>query len=187
MNPPPVAGGPDDATLVVRAQEGDPHAFELLVRRYQRPMFALAVRLLGDRADAEDAVQDAFVAAWRRLPDFRSDAAFSSWLYRIVTNRCLTARQRRRPHRSVDDAAVNMAASTEGAPELVAEVNAGLAALRQAVLALPGKQRVCWVLHEVNGMSYVTIAGIVGAKPAAVRGQVQRARTRLVEAMRSWQ
>lgn len=177
----------DDVQLVRAAQAGDVAAFEELVHRHELRVYRVALRMLGSESDAEDAAQESFVQAWRALARFRGDSAFSTWLYRIVTNRCLTARQRRRPHRFVDDAAVDMAASTEGTPELVAEVNAGLTALRQAVLALPGKQRVCWVLHEVNGMSYVTIAGIVGGNPAAVRGQVQRARTRLVEAMRSWQ
>lgn len=176
----------DDDTLVARAQDGDPQAFAALVRRYQRPMFALALRLLGDRADAEDAVQEAFIATWRRLPDFRGDAAFSSWLYRIVANRCLSARHRRRPTAPLDGEPTDPARPGES-PERVSETTAAMATLRQAVLALPGTQRLCWVLRDVNGMSYPEIAVIVDLKPSTVRGRVQRARTQLAEAMRTWQ
>ncbi|RBL80186.1 RNA polymerase subunit sigma-70, partial [Streptomyces cavourensis] len=87
----------DETLPVVRAGEGDEEAFEVLVRRHSPAMLQLAMRLLGDRADAEDAVQDAFVSAWRKLPEFRRDAAFSTWLHRIVTNRCLNRLRSRRP------------------------------------------------------------------------------------------
>jgi Sigma-70 region 2 len=74
----------DDAQLVTRAQAGRLDAFEELVRRYRLPTYRIALRVLGDETDAEDATQDAFVYAWRSLADFRSDAAFSTWMYRIL-------------------------------------------------------------------------------------------------------
>lgn len=186
--PTPVGPAPqvDDATLVVRAREGDPRAFEALVRRHQRPLFGLAVRLLGDRGEAEDAVQESFVAAWRRLADFRGDAAFSSWMYRIVTNRCLGVARRRRPTVPLDTDGQSLTISGTAAPEDTAEAGQRLAALYRALDGLPVGLRACWVLRNIDGLSYIEIAGIVGASPAAVRGRIYRARSKLAEAMRPW-
>lgn len=183
----PSGAGLDDATLVARSVEGDPAAFEVLLRRYQRPLFTLAVRLLGDRGDAEDALQDAFISAWRRLPDFRGDAAFSSWLYRIVINRCLSAGRRRPPTVAVDpDQWKQEPTSTGPSPEQLAISASRMAALRDAVLMLPAEQRTCWVLNQINGLTYIEIAEILHASPDSVRGRIQRARTRLAEVMEPW-
>src|SRR5688572_10943747 len=86
-----------DDYLVRRARDGYLDAFEELVRHHQGRAYTIAVRMLGDAHEAEDAVQDAFVDAWRGLHRFHGDAAFGTWLYRIVVNRCLATRRRRRP------------------------------------------------------------------------------------------
>ncbi len=175
----------DDHTLVVRAQEGDTRAFEALVRRHQHQFYRLALRLLGNRSDAEDAVQEAFVAAWRRLGGFREEAAFSSWMYRIVTNRCVALLRRQRPAVSLDD--LGDQPDPDGAlPEHAAESQARAAALQRALQNLSIEQRTCWVLRELHGLSYEDIAAIVGASPDAVRGRLHRARCTLAEVMTSW-
>lgn len=176
----------DDATLVVRAQEGDARAFETLVRRHQRPLHALAVRLTGNREEAADAVQDAFIAAWRRLPEFRGEALFSTWMYRIATNRCLSAARARRPTVPLDALAEPLAAPPADGPADAAEARDRSAALGRAVAALPPEQRACWVLREIDGLSYAEIAEIVRTSPDAVRGRIHRARVRLAEVMRPW-
>jgi RNA polymerase sigma-70 factor (ECF subfamily) len=178
--------GLDDQTLVARAAEGDARAFEALVRRHQRPLFALAVRLVGNRDDAEDSVQESFVAAWRRLPEFRGEAAFSSWMYRIVTNRCLSLARRRRETVPLDTERHGLATSQADEPALATEAEQRLAALGEALAELPGEQRACWVLRHLHGLGYTEIGEIVGAEPAAVRGRIHRARTRLAEVMRPW-
>ncbi len=177
----------DDATLAERAREADLRAFETLVRRHQGRMFTVAYRMLGDRGHAEDAVQESFLAAWRGIGAFRSDAAFSSWMYRIVTNRCLNAARTVRPVMPIDAAGAALARVGPDHPERVAELRGQLVALRTAVAQLPSDQRVCWVLRESEGLGYVEIAEIVGASPGAVRGRIHRARQRLVERMRPWQ
>jgi RNA polymerase sigma-70 factor (ECF subfamily) len=175
----------DDLTLVVRAQEGDTRAFEILVRRHQRPLYRLAVRLLDNRSDAEDAVQEAFVAAWRRLGGFRGEAAFSSWMYRIVTNRCLKLLRRRPPVTTLED--LGDRPDPDGAsPENSAERQDRAAALQRALQDLSIEQRACWVLRELHGLSYEDIAAIVGASPDAVRGRLHRARCTLAEVMTPW-
>lgn len=175
----------DEPTLVVRAQEGDVHAFEELARRHQDALFRVAVRVLGDRADAEDALQEAMLDAWRRIRSFRAEAAFSTWMYRIVTNRCTQLLRRNRPTVPVDDVDESFA-SGSGSPEDAAERDAEMAALARAVAGLPGEQRTCWVLRELEGLGYAEIAEITGAGETAVRGRIHRARTALAERMRAW-
>ncbi|HEY6421883.1 MAG TPA: sigma-70 family RNA polymerase sigma factor [Pseudonocardiaceae bacterium] len=175
----------DDLTLVVRAQEGDTRAFEALVRRHQRRLYRLAVRLLGNTSDAEESVQEAFVAAWRQLNGFRGEAAFSSWMYRIVTNRCLTLVRARRPVLALDE--LGEQADPEGAsPEQAAEAHDRATALDRALQQLSAEQRACWILRELHGLSYDDIAAIVGASVDAVRGRLYRARCTLAEVMAPW-
>lgn len=172
----------DETTLVVRAQEGDTRAFEELARRHQAALYRLAVRVLGDRADAEDALQEALLDAWRRIGRFRADSAFSTWMYRVVTNRCLAMLRRRRPI-PVEQPDTTPAPDD---PQRAAEVDAEIAALGAALRELGDDQRVCWVLRELEGLSYAQIAQITGATEQAVRGRIHRARTRLAEVMRAW-
>ncbi|GAA4538497.1 RNA polymerase sigma factor [Amycolatopsis samaneae] len=175
----------DDATLVGRARDGDVRAYEQLVLRYQGPMFRLASRMLADRADAEDVVQDVFLTAWRRLAQLNDDAAFVGWLYRTTTNRCLNVLRARRPRADVD---LDTAESprTETRPEHAAQVSGQLAALNDALQRLTPPQRACWLLREVHGRSYDEIAEIVGANAVAVRGRIARARAQLAEVMKPW-
>jgi len=176
----------DDATLVVRAQEGDSRAFEALVRRHQGAMYRLALRTLGDAGDAEEATQEAFLAAWRRLDAFRGEAAFSSWLYRIVTNRCLNRARARRSSVPLEQVSAELSSSEATGPERGAETNEQLAALRIALQDLSAEQRVCWVLREQDGLGYAQIAEMIGISPTAVRGRIYRARQQLSEVMRPW-
>jgi len=93
----------DDLTLVVRAQEGDVRAFEVLARRHEAALYRTAVRVTGDAAEAEDALQEALLDAWRHLDRFRGDAAFSTWMYRLVANRSIAALRRRRAVQDLPD------------------------------------------------------------------------------------
>lgn len=178
-------GGLDDATLVVRARGGDLKAYEQLVRRYQGPIYRLAVRMLASRADADDVVQDVFLTVWRRLDQLERDAAFVGWLYRTATNRCLNVLRNRKP---VAEADLDQHASTSvtGRPERTAETNAQMEALTKALNALTPEQRACWLLCEVHGRSYDEIAQAVGATSTAVRGRIARARAQLAEVMAPW-
>lgn len=179
----------DEPTLVARAQDGDVHAFAELARRHQDALYRVAVRVLGQRADAEDALQEALLDAWRRIGTFRGDAAFSTWMYRIVTNRCtaLARRDRRTEPLPADDGPGSAALVTgTGSPERAAEVDAEMAALSRAVAALPEEQRTCWVLRELEGLGYTEISQITGASETAVRGRIHRARTALAGRMRAW-
>jgi RNA polymerase sigma-70 factor, ECF subfamily len=182
-----------DEELVERAQSGNSRAFEALLRRHQRSMFGTSLRLLSQDSDAEDAVQEAFIASWRRLPEFRADAQFSTWLYRIVTNRSLNELRRRKPTRPLEPdtdngeaAAVADPAAGTANPAAHAEQTALIAALQAALAELPESLRVCWILRQLDHRSYDDIADIVGVPEATVRGRIARARVKLAEAMKEW-
>lgn len=178
--------GRGDDLLVVRAGEGDEEAFEVLVRRHGPGMLRLAARLLGNRTEAEDAVQESFVSAWRKLPEFRGSAAFGTWIYRIVTNRCLNVLRARRPVAGLDSVPDLAAPEHQASPARAAESHAAAAALAKATAELSPEQRVCWVLRELDGLSYEAIAETIGISQEAVRGRVFRARRYLTEAMGAW-
>jgi RNA polymerase sigma-70 factor, ECF subfamily len=178
----------DEATLVARARDRDVDAFAVLLRRYQRRIFALCLRMLGGAsAEAEDVTQEVFVTAWRRLPELQHDAAFSGWMYRAATNRCLNLLKTRRPTETIendDDAPPARAPASD--PARAAQNSAAMTALTGALEQLPPTQRACWLLREVHGRSYEEIAQLVGATPDAVRGRIARARIELAEVMAPW-
>ncbi|MDC2958411.1 sigma-70 family RNA polymerase sigma factor [Streptomyces gilvifuscus] len=178
--------GTDDDLLAVRAAEGDEDAFALLVRRHAPTLLRLATSLLGSRAEAEDAVQDAFLSAWRRLPEFQGRSAFGTWMYRIVTNRCLNVLRARRPVTPLDAAGDPPAAEHTVSPARIAEARDAVRELREALGRLSPEQRACWVLRELDGRSYEFIADTVGISQDAVRARVFRARRCLTQALGAW-
>lgn len=176
----------DDATLVARARDGDMRAYEALLRRYQDRMFRLALRMLGNRGDAEDVVQEVFLVVWRRLGQLQQDQAFLGWLYRTTTNRCINVLRSRRLSVEVNWEEI-AAPSSQAGPERSAQVSEQFAALNRALRELTPEQRACWLLREIHGRSYEEIGAAVGASPTAVRGRIARARAQLAEVMRPWQ
>jgi len=174
----------DDDHLVTRAKAGRLDAFEELVRRHRTTVYRVALRMLGDEGEAEDATQEAFVHAWRGLAGFRSDARFSTWIHRIVTNRCLNLLRARRP--AVPLPEVEVAAPPARAPERVVEVNWQLDDLKQAIDQLTPEQRAPLVLHDLEGHHYDEIAAMLDISVAAVKSRLHRARLGLLDAMRQW-
>ena len=171
-----------DADLVSRAQAGRLDAFEELVRRHRLGAYRVALRMLGDESDAEDATQDAFVQAWRNLDRFRADAAFSTWMYRIVTNRCLNMlRARRRTEPLPEDRE-----APASRPDRIAEGRWQVEDLARAITRLTPEQRAPLVLRELQGCSYEEIAEVLGLSISAVKSRLHRARLELLAAMRQW-
>lgn len=181
--------GLTDEELVDRAQGGSSRAFEVLLRRHQRLMFGASRRLLGDSDEAEDALQEAFITSWRTLPEFRAEAKFSTWLYRIVTTRSLNELRRRKPAEQLPEDDGPVAAqfvAVTGSPAVYAENSAMMQALQRALAALPEDLRVCWLAREIDQLSYEEISEIVRAPVSTVRGRIARARSTLAEAMSAW-
>ncbi|MFD9006561.1 RNA polymerase sigma factor [Streptomyces sp. NPDC059582] len=175
-----------DGLLAVRAAEGDEDSFAVLVQRHSRPLLALARCMLGNPQDAEEAVQDAFVSAWRRLPEYRHDAEFRTWMYRITVNRCLTMRRRRSPALSLDTVGEPAMGDASSQPARAAEQDAATAALSRALAELDAGQRICWILRELQGLPYKEIAHVTRTSEQTVRGRLFRARRSLQEAMGPW-
>jgi RNA polymerase sigma-70 factor, ECF subfamily len=173
---------PSDADLVSRAQAGRLDAFEELVRRHRLGTFRVALRMLGDEGDAEDATQDAFVQAWRKLDGFRADAAFSTWMYRIVTNRCLNMLRARRPTEPLPER--HEAPATR--PDRIAEARWQVEDLKRAILRLTPEQRAPLILRELQGCSYEEIAEALELSISAVKSRLHRARLELLAAMQEW-
>jgi RNA polymerase sigma-70 factor (ECF subfamily) len=146
-----MGGSLDDATLVVRAREGDVTAFEDLVRRYRVPVYRIAMRILNDPCSAADTAQEAFVTAWQRLPEVRAEQAFAAWLYRIVVTRAVSSLRAVRPCAPLGETAA--ARDRLPGPEEHALANGLAAALRRALSHLTPEQRVCWILREMEGLS----------------------------------
>nr|WP_229379555.1 sigma-70 family RNA polymerase sigma factor [Streptomyces sp. VRA16 Mangrove soil] len=172
--------------LAVRAAEGDEDAFAVLVQRHAPAMIRLATTLLGTPSEAEDAVQDAFISVWRRLPEFQRRSSFGTWMYRIVTNRCLNMLRARRPAAPLDAAGDIAAAEHTTSPARIAEARDAVRGLRDALDLLSPEQRACWVLRELEGHSYDFVADTVGISQDAVRARVFRARRCLTQALGAW-
>jgi RNA polymerase sigma-70 factor (ECF subfamily) len=169
---------PHEAAVIALVQAGDSAAFDLLVRRYMRSAFAVAYRVLGHREDAEDVVQEAFLAALANIGSFDTSRRFGPWLYRIVVTRGLNFRKSRsrRTTESLEDAAVP---SDAPGPAAAAE-HAGLRATVAAALArLPERQRMVVQLFELDGFSGAEIAAMLGISPGTVRWYLHEARQAL--------
>ena len=176
--------GIHDNELVQAALGGDKEAFGQLVVRYQDRVFNTLVRVLGNREDAGDIVQDAFVQAYVKLDSFRGDARFYTWLYRSAMNLALSHPRRRKPTESLDETKTNIgdepaAQYPTAAEQLIARERAAL--LQQALLKLNVEHRQILVLRELEACSYEEIAEILELPVGTVRSRLFRARLQLKE------
>jgi RNA polymerase sigma-70 factor (ECF subfamily) len=167
--------------LIARAQAGDRAAFSALVREHGNEVYTLARRLVGDPHLAADVAQEALIRAWRALPNFRGDAALSTWLHRITVNTAWTQRRRAKRHSGPAlDELVDVAAPM-GAdhPETAGEVLELRGRLRKALDSLPEAQRQVVVLKDVYDWSHAEIAESMGISVSAAKVRLHRARARL--------
>ena len=173
-----------DKQLVARVQQGDRHAFDLLVLKYQHKILGLVGRYLKDGDEVQDVAQEAFIKAYRALPSFRGDSAFYTWLYRIAINTAknhLVSRARRPPGSDVD---LDDAAYLDGGEPLrdaeTPENRLFGEELRQvvgeALEKLPDELRTAVTLREFDGLSYEEIAAAMDCPVGTVRSRIFRAR-----------
>jgi RNA polymerase sigma-70 factor, ECF subfamily len=167
----------EDAELVARAQAGEREAFEELVRRHAEHLFAVVLRLVPDRRDAEEATQEAFIRAWRGIGRFKGDARFFTWLYRIGVNEALRRGERRRAHEltSIDDTGLDPEDPRPG-PDQLTQHGDLRDALERAVRALHPDYRAPLILRDVEGLSTAEAAAIMGLREAAFKSRLHRAR-----------
>jgi RNA polymerase sigma-70 factor (ECF subfamily) len=182
-----------DAELVARVQRGDKQAFNLLVIKYQRKILRLLSRMIRDPADLEDVAQEAFIKAYRALPQFRGESAFYTWLYRIAIN---TARNwlssvGKRPSapnaiESEDGETFNETDSLSdiSTPESMVASREIAETVNSAIEELPEELRTAIVLREIEGMSYEDIAQTMGCPIGTVRSRIFRAREAIAQRLR---
>jgi RNA polymerase sigma-70 factor (ECF subfamily) len=174
----------DEPALVERVRRGDSAAFDALVGRYMRRAFAVAYRLLGNREDAEDLVQDAFMAVLQKIDTFERGRGFSPWFFRILVNRGLNARKAR-ALRTTDE--IPAAAAAGGfSPERQAEQTELRDRLRCALATLPERQRVIVELFELEGFGSTQIAEILEIADGTVRWHLHEARKALRQALAAY-
>jgi len=178
----------DERELVARALRQDTEAFGMLVSQHATMVVNLAVRMVGDKADAEDLAQETFVSAFKALSSFRADARFSTWLYRIATNKCKDWLRARRPTVAIaeeldDEEGPGHQLVEPTTPETeLSQQQIGLH-LDEAIQALPVIYREAFVLKHVEGLSYDKMSEVLGANADTLKMRVYKARTKLCQVL----
>ena len=175
----------DDADLIARGRSGDLDAFNLLVERYQRPVYNLCLRMLAAPQPAEDAAQEAFIAAYRSLASFRG-GSFRAWLFRIAANACYDELRRRRARPALS---LDVPQGQERRPLDVPNPGASLEdhvqrlelrrLLEEALFGLPAERRLAVVLCDLQGLDYTEIAQATGVSLGTVKSRISRGRAQL--------
>lgn len=169
--------------IINAARDGDHAAFAVLVETYQRPVFNLAYRMLGDPSAAEDASQEAFLRCYRSLAGYDPARPFSTWILSITAHHCIdTLRRKRMKEVSMDDLPPWRQPAAESADPLQNVQRAQQAAtIRRLLEALPGDYRLVVVLRYWHDLGYAEIAEITGESQSAIKSRLHRARRRMAE------
>ena len=172
-----------DEELVARSQGGDVDSFNQLILRWERPIYALAYRVIGREEDARDVCQETFLRAFRALKGFKGQAKFSSWLYRITLNLCRDwiRRERRQPIAQAPEGVdlielASEATPTESIEDLVARREIGRAVAR-AMADLPDEQRTAIILKEYHGLTFQEIADLLDCPLSTVKTRLYQGLT----------
>jgi RNA polymerase sigma-70 factor (ECF subfamily) len=181
------ASKPTDEQLVAAYLEGDQKAFEELVERYKNRIYNLAYRMLGNAEDAYDLVQEVFLLLVRKLPSFRGESRFSTWLYRVALNACYDRARKGRNHLSLQESpgedlpelGETLADDRAVSPEENMERAEIRSRVQEAISKLPPKFRQVVVLHDIQGYDYREVAEILGISLGTVKSRLNRARNRL--------
>ena len=175
----------EEKELIALSQKGDLQAFNQLVGFYQSPVYNLALRMLGDRGSAEDATQEAFIAAFRGVNSFKG-GNFKAWLLRIASNACIDElrRRKRQPAASLDSfvqEAGDVLPSPGNPPDEVAISRQRMREVQRGLATLPQEQRLVVLLSDVYGYSYEEIVGITKSSLGTVKSRLSRGRAHLRE------
>jgi RNA polymerase sigma-70 factor, ECF subfamily len=157
--------------------KADVPAFEDLYRQHSTRLFNLAWRMCGTRADAEDLLQEIFLLAYRKLPEFRGDSNVGTWLYRLAMNRCLDHLKSR--HTRASSATTTLDEEVMPGPRRVADGGIKRLDLERAIARLPEGARAAFVLHDVEGFQHHEVATILGISEGTSKSQVHKARLKL--------
>lgn len=187
----------DESALIQRFQQGDQAAAEAIFRLYHPMVNSLAVRMLGDSSEVEDAVQEAFIRAFRGLKTFRGESSLKTWIYRVATNVCLTYAERLKRHQSVEsldeplgeDGAETKGSKIQSRSPSPDEALLGTeleAKIQLALEHLSPEFRAVLVLRDIEGLSYEEVAASTGANLGTVKSRLARARMQAVRWLKEY-
>lgn len=173
-----------DVDLLRSHVDGDPDAFGIICQRHRNRLWAVALRTMGDREEAADALQDALLSAFRRASTFRGDAAVTTWLHRIVVNACVD-RMRRRSARPTSPLPEYETQEVGASPESVTGTDPAVAKelsleVEKALQRLPFEQRAALILVDMQGYSVEDSARILGCAPGTIKSRCARGRAKLL-------
>jgi len=176
----------DDNDLITRFQRGDVTSFNGLVRRYQEPVYQTARRLLGSHEDAQDLSQEVFIHAYKGLRQFRGEAGFSTWIYRIAVNLALNALRRRKLRQffSLDHPGLTITAKSP-TPDQLVEQKELRSVIENAIERLPAKQKIVFTLRYFQKLPHAEIAGILDRNVGTIKANYHQALRKLQKAVKS--
>ena len=166
----------DQEHIIARARRGDADAFEQLVAAYRNQVFRLALRMCGNEADADEVAQEAFLSAWKGLPNFRGESRFSTWLYQLTTHAAIDLLRREKRQAAAEDIDGITAADDGLSPQQQVERAETRREVRSALMQLPEEYRTALVLREIQQLSYEEIAQATGAKSGTIKSRISRGR-----------
>ena len=170
---------PDENLLLKPFKDGDHSTFERIVQTYQDRIYNLCRYLLGNPQDAEDAAQEVFIKAFRKLKDFQPEASLYTWLYRIGVNTCLDHKRKSRPEPFKNESLAEALSSTEPSPEGRYQSKEIGRAIQSALAQLSKNSRTIIVLKEIEGLSYEEIAEVMDTSVGTVKSRLSRTREEL--------
>ena len=173
----------NEILLISRARGGDREAFGALVEQYRDNVYRLAYRMCGNAYDADEAAQEAFVAAWRALPNFRGDAKFSTWLYRLTTNAAIDVMRREKRHQTVGDGEMMELADDADSPQETVERPEQQEAVQKALSTLSEEYREVLLLRYMEELDYAEIAEVLQLPSGTVKSRINRAKAALKTAL----
>jgi len=172
---------PEDSELLERFRAGDTTAFAQIVDRYERRVFAIAIRICRHHEDARDVTQDVFVTAMRSLGSFRGDAQLSTWLHRVAVNASLDLVRKRGRREGPGLEEVAEAPASEPGPESVAIESVRAREVHRALGRIAADQRAVIALHDLQGFDYAEVAEVLGVPMGTVKSRLHRARLALAQ------
>lgn len=177
-----------ESSLIKRAIQGDNDAFESLMSAYERKIYGLCLRMMGNRQDGEDAAQEAMVRIWQKLPQYRGEAAFSTWVYRVTASACTDAIRKRslRAQPSLEAMREEGVEPQDGAPtpQQAVENTERREAMQRAIAGVPEQMRSVFLLRDVHGLSVEETARALNVSSGTVKSRLSRTREKIAAALR---